>query len=71
MKHFEGNTLSWQVVDGAIELLLHRAPCNEIGTATLIELERFVAALDSMRCRASRCYRAILIEIPRFYSELS
>jgi len=49
MKHFEGNTLSWQVVDGAIELLLHRAPCNEIGTATLIELERFVAALDSMQ----------------------
>jgi enoyl-CoA hydratase len=49
MNHFEGNTLSWQVVDGAIELLLHRAPCNEIGSATLIELERFVIALESLQ----------------------
>lgn len=49
MNHFEGNTLSWQVTDGAIELLLHRAPCNEIGSATLIELERFIAALESLQ----------------------
>ncbi len=49
MNHFEGNTLSWQVADGAIELLLHRAPCNEIGSATLIELERFIVALESLQ----------------------
>jgi enoyl-CoA hydratase len=49
MNHFEGNTLSWQVADGAIELVLHRAPCNEIGSATLIELERFVVALESQQ----------------------
>jgi enoyl-CoA hydratase len=49
MNHFEGNTLSWQVADGAIELLLHRAPCNEIGSATLAELEKFVAALESLQ----------------------
>ena len=33
------------MADGAIELLLDRAPCNEIGSATLAELEQFVAAL--------------------------
>jgi enoyl-CoA hydratase/carnithine racemase len=49
MNHFEGNTLSWQVADGAIELLLHRAPCNEIGSATLLELEKFAASLESLQ----------------------
>jgi enoyl-CoA hydratase len=49
MKNFRGETLSWQVVEGAIELVLDRAPCNEIGSATLAELEKFTAALGSLQ----------------------
>jgi len=49
MKSFQGKTLSWQVVDGAIEVTLDRAPCNEIGLATLGELEQFTAALESLQ----------------------
>jgi enoyl-CoA hydratase/carnithine racemase len=49
MKSFQGKTLSWQVVDGALEVTLDRAPCNEIGSATLAELEEFVVALESLQ----------------------
>jgi enoyl-CoA hydratase len=49
MNTFRGETLSWQVVDGAIELLLDRAPCNEIGSTTLAELEKFVTALEALQ----------------------
>jgi enoyl-CoA hydratase len=49
MNVFRGKTLSWQVVDGTIELLLDRAPCNEIGSATLADLESFAAALESLQ----------------------
>lgn len=45
MKSFQGKTLSWRVAEGVIELSLDRAPCNEIGSATLAELEQFIAAL--------------------------
>jgi enoyl-CoA hydratase len=45
MKEFRGQTLSWQIVNGAVELSLHRDPCNEIGSLTLEELEKFAAAL--------------------------
>jgi enoyl-CoA hydratase len=45
MKTFSGKTLSWSASEGTIELILDRAPCNEIGSATLGELEQFVAAL--------------------------
>jgi enoyl-CoA hydratase len=45
MKSFAGETLSWEVVDGCLELALHRLPCNEIGLGTLEELEQFAAAL--------------------------
>ena len=48
MNSFTGNTLSWQLSDGVIELSLHRAPCNEIGLATLQELEQFVTALETI-----------------------
>src|SRR6202166_889795 len=48
MSDFRGRTLSWQIVDGAIELALHRAPCNEIGSLTLDELEKFAAALPEL-----------------------
>ena len=48
MNDFKGQTLSWQIVNGAIELALHRDPCNEIGSLTLDELEKFVAALPEL-----------------------
>jgi enoyl-CoA hydratase len=48
MKSFSGKTLSWKAADGTIELVLDRAPCNEIGSITLGELEEFVAALGSL-----------------------
>ena len=48
MIDFKGQTLSWQIVNGAIELALHRDPCNEIGSLTLDELEKFAAALPDL-----------------------
>jgi len=48
MKSFQGQALSWEWKDGVIELALHRDPCNEIGSLTLGELERFSAALDEL-----------------------
>ena len=48
MKSFKGQALSWELTDGVIELALHREPCNEIGSATLEELEGFAAALESL-----------------------
>jgi enoyl-CoA hydratase/carnithine racemase len=52
MRSFQGETLSWRVNQGTIELLLDRAPCNEIGSATLGELEKFTAALVSLQTDA-------------------
>jgi enoyl-CoA hydratase/carnithine racemase len=48
MKQFQGQTLSWDLKDGIIELALHREPLNEISSLTLGELEQFVAALDDL-----------------------
>ena len=48
MKQFEGQTLSWELKDGTIELALHREPLNEISSLTLEELEKLVAALDDL-----------------------
>jgi enoyl-CoA hydratase/carnithine racemase len=48
MSEFKGQTLSWQIVNGAIEVALHREPCNEIGSLTLEELEKLAAALPSL-----------------------
>jgi len=45
MKAFHGHSLSWELCEGAAELSLHREPCNEIGSETLAELEKFVDAL--------------------------
>ncbi len=53
MKSYAGKTLSWEVADGVLELALHREPCNEIGTATLGELEKFVTALQALEGQAS------------------
>ena len=52
MNQFQGETLSWELKDGCIELALHRAPANEIGLQTLVELERFVAAHESLQHEA-------------------
>jgi enoyl-CoA hydratase/carnithine racemase len=49
---FQGKALSWSVLNGAIELELHRKPCNEIGSLTLEELEKFIAALDTLSAKA-------------------
>jgi len=48
MNHFKGQALSWELTNGVIELALHRDPCNEIGSATLDDLEKFVAALKGL-----------------------
>ena len=53
MNEFKGQTLSWQIVNGAIELALHRDPCNEIGSLTLVELEKFAAALPGLANEAN------------------
>jgi enoyl-CoA hydratase/carnithine racemase len=52
MKSFEGASLSWELADGVIELALHRGPCNEIGSATLADLEKFAAALEAAEDQA-------------------
>jgi enoyl-CoA hydratase/carnithine racemase len=61
MKNFAGKTLSWKLAGGTIELTLDRAPCNEIGSATLAELEQFVDALAGAGDEA----RALIISSPR------
>jgi enoyl-CoA hydratase/carnithine racemase len=52
MNSLKGNTLNWELVDGVVELALHRQPNNEIGSATLEELERFVEALQAAQGQA-------------------
>jgi enoyl-CoA hydratase len=58
---FRGNALSWTMTDGVIELALHREPCNELGSESLGELEKFAADLEGMQADA----HALII-----YSEL-
>jgi enoyl-CoA hydratase len=45
----EREALSWSVKDGVIELALHRAPCNEIGSVALDALEAFAAELTELQ----------------------
>jgi|SRR5882672_2778317 len=52
MKSFQGATLSWELNDGCIEIALHREPCNEIGSQTLEELEKFVEAHETLKNEA-------------------
>lgn len=51
--NFSGKTLSWELTDRVLELRLHREPCNEIGSTTLEELERFAAAIERLGDEAS------------------
>src|ERR1700730_15735875 len=48
----QGSGLSWTLSEGVIELALHRAPCNELGSSSLEELENFVTALQLMQGEA-------------------
>ena len=48
----DGSIMSWTMADGVIELALHRAPCNELGSASLEALETFVTALEKMQADA-------------------
>ncbi|MDX2041634.1 MAG: enoyl-CoA hydratase/isomerase family protein [Acidobacteriota bacterium] len=52
MQTYKGDTLSWELKDGCIELALHREPANEIGTRTLEELEFFVDAHERLKHEA-------------------
>jgi enoyl-CoA hydratase len=61
MDKFKGQALSWEVKDGVIELALNREPCNEIGSLTLGELERFASALPALEGEA----HAVLIHSQR------
>jgi len=45
MKAFSGQTISWELKSGVLEVALHREPCNEIGMQSLEELEQLVSAL--------------------------
>src|SRR6202140_3185817 len=55
MKSFTGKTLRWNWNDGVVELTLDREPANEIGTATLAELEKFVETFDAVVPETSVC----------------
>jgi len=52
MNSFKGQALSWYTKDGVIELALHRQPCNELGSLSLEELERFAVALEALQDEA-------------------
>ena len=49
MNSFQGQALSWELKSGVIELALHRAPCNELGSLSLEEFEKFATALASLQ----------------------
>ena len=48
MEQFRGEAISWEVTGGVVELALHRAPCNEIGSLSLGDLEKFAEALPKL-----------------------
>src|SRR6266478_3925208 len=55
MKTFTGKTLRWEWREGVVELTLDHQPANEIGTAMLAELEKFVAAFGVLVPETSAC----------------
>jgi enoyl-CoA hydratase len=52
VERYGGDALSWIFDEGVIELALHRKPCNELGSASLEELEKFATALQLMQAEA-------------------
>ena len=48
MNHFRGEAISWELTGGVIEVALDRAPCNEIGSQSLEELEKLAASLPAL-----------------------
>src|SRR2546426_1901460 len=52
MTLFHGKTLSWKLTGQVLELALHHQPCNEIGFATLEELENFAEHLKDQASEA-------------------
>src|SRR5260370_33513946 len=55
MKSFTGKTVRWEWREGIVELTLDHQPANEIGTAMLAELEKFVAAFEVLAPETSVC----------------
>jgi len=60
MKEFRGQAISWTIRDRVIELVLDRKPCNEFGSQSLEEFERFAAALPELEENA----HAIILHSP-------
>ncbi|PYV55396.1 MAG: hypothetical protein DMG98_15575 [Acidobacteria bacterium] len=52
MTRFNGKTLSWELMNGVVEVALHREPCNEIGAQSLEEFEHLAAALPVLEQKA-------------------
>ncbi|HEV2468636.1 MAG TPA: enoyl-CoA hydratase/isomerase family protein [Candidatus Sulfotelmatobacter sp.] len=44
--------MSWELKSGVVELLLHRPPCNELGSLSLTELEKFAVVLEDFEKNA-------------------
>src|SRR3989449_3074272 len=55
MKSFTGKSLRWEWREGVIELTLDHEPANEIGTAMLAELEKFVSVFGVLEPETSAC----------------
>src|SRR6266851_358319 len=55
MKSFTGKALRWEWRAGVIELTLDHEPANEIGTAMLVELEKFAATIGVLGAETSVC----------------
>src|SRR5260370_38335066 len=55
MKSFTGKTLRWECRERIVELTLDHQPANEIGTAMLTELEKFVATFAVLAPETSVC----------------
>ncbi len=55
MKSYSGKALRWEWNDRVIELTLDSAPANEIGTAMLADLEKFVAAFPELSPDTAVC----------------
>ena len=66
MNNFHGQSLSWELTNGVVELALHRPPANEIGTLLLGELETFVGALPKLEQQA--CTLIIYSRLPAGFS---